>query len=157
MLLHTYRLQYKHNFVYTEKQKKKFLRLKILTWLWWSGTEPNTPPRFACIYSSCRCRHAQSYLTLYDLLNCSPPGSSVHGVFQARILEWVAIPLSRVSSWPRDQTRISCICRWILYCWATWETSGIHHSSYLFCVFYTPLKHLNVLSHLIPTPTPVRR
>ena len=40
---------------------------------------------------------------------CSPPGSSVHGILQARILEWVAIPFSRGSSPPRDWTRVSCI------------------------------------------------
>ena len=52
---------------------------------------------------------AQSYLALRDPMNCSPPGSSVHGILQARILEWVAIPFSRGSSRPRDQTQISCI------------------------------------------------
>ena len=36
-------------------------------------------------------------------MNCSPPGSSVHGIFQARILEWVAVPFCRGSSWPRDR------------------------------------------------------
>ena len=61
------------------------------------------------------CVHAQLCLTLCDLMDCSPPGSSVRGIFQARILEWVAIPFSRGSSWPRDQTRISCIGRLILY------------------------------------------
>ena len=40
---------------------------------------------------------------------CSPPGSSVHEIPQARILEWVTIPFSRGSSWPRDQTQVSCI------------------------------------------------
>ena len=40
---------------------------------------------------------------------CSPPGSSVHGIFQARVLEWVAISFSRGSSRPRDWTRVSCI------------------------------------------------
>ena len=54
-------------------------------------------------------------------MHCSPPGSSVHVIFQARILKWVAISSSRGSSWPRDQTIVSCICRWILYQWATWE------------------------------------
>ena len=49
----------------------------------------------------------------------SPPGSSVPGILQARILEWVAISFFRGSSWPRDQTRVSCIGRKILYCWAT--------------------------------------
>ena len=51
----------------------------------------------------------QSYLTLCDSADCSPPGSSVPGILQARILEWVAMPCSRGSSWSRDQTHISCI------------------------------------------------
>ena len=51
----------------------------------------------------------QLCLTLCDPMNCSPPGSSVHGIFQARILEWVAIPFSRGFSQPRDQTHISHI------------------------------------------------
>ena len=42
-------------------------------------------------------------------MDCSPPGSSVHGILQARILEWVAIYVSRASSRPRDQTQLSCI------------------------------------------------
>ena len=45
---------------------------------------------------------AQSCLTLCEPMGCSLPGSSVHGIFQARILEWVAIPFSRESSLPRD-------------------------------------------------------
>ena len=51
----------------------------------------------------------QSRLTLCDPMDCSPPGSSIHGIIQASILEWVAIPFSRVSSQLRDQTWISCI------------------------------------------------
>ena len=51
---------------------------------------------------------AQSCLTLCDPRDCSPPGSSVHEIFQARILEWVAIFFSRGSSQPRDQTQVSC-------------------------------------------------
>ena len=49
----------------------------------------------------------QSCLTLCDPMGCSPPGSFVHGILQARILEWVAIPSSRGSSWARDRTYIS--------------------------------------------------
>ena len=67
---------------------------------------------------------AQSCLTLCGPMDCSLPGSSVHRIFQAKILEWVAISYSRGSSQPRDQTRISCvscISRQILYCCATWE------------------------------------
>ena len=51
----------------------------------------------------------QSVLTLCDLMDCSPPGSSVHEILQTRILEWVAIPFSKRSSQPRDQTCVSRI------------------------------------------------
>ena len=50
---------------------------------------------------------AQSCLTFCDPMDCSLPGSSVHGIFQARVLEWVAISFSRGSSQPRDQTQVS--------------------------------------------------
>ena len=63
----------------------------------------------------------QSCPTLCDPVDCSPPGSFVHGIFQARTLEWVAIPFSRGSSWPRDWTCASYIGRQILYHWAIWE------------------------------------
>ena len=52
---------------------------------------------------------ARSRPTLCDPTDGSPPGSSVHGILQARILEWVAIFYSRGSSQPRDQTHVSCI------------------------------------------------
>ena len=55
-------------------------------------------------------------------MDCSLPCSSVHGIFQAIILEWVAISSSRRYSWLRDQTHVSCTGRWILYHWATRET-----------------------------------
>ena len=55
-------------------------------------------------------------------MDCSPPGSSVHGIPQARIQEWFAISFSRGSSRPRDQTCVSCIGRQVLYHWATGET-----------------------------------
>ena len=50
-----------------------------------------------------------SCLTLCEPMDCSLQGSSVHGISQARILEWVAIPFSRGSSWPKDWTWVSCI------------------------------------------------
>ena len=50
---------------------------------------------------------AQSCPTLCDPLDCSLPRSSIHGIFQARVLEWVATAFSRGSSWPRDQTQVS--------------------------------------------------
>ena len=70
------------------------------------------------------CSVAQSCLTLCDPMDCSPPGSSVHGIFQARIPKQVATTSSRVSSRIRDQicvSWVSCIGRWILYHYATWE------------------------------------
>ena len=53
-------------------------------------------------------------------MDCSPPGSYVHGIFLGRILEWVAMPSSRSSSWHRDWihvSHISCIGSWVLYHW----------------------------------------
>ena len=64
---------------------------------------------------------AQLCLTLCDPVDCSPQGSSVHGIFQARILEWLAISYSRGSFPSRDQTHVSCIGREILYHCATLE------------------------------------
>ena len=86
---------------------------------------------------------AQSCLTLYDPIDCSLPGTSVHGIFQARVLEWVVISFSRGSSqprdqtqarileWaafpfrgssqPRDQTQVSCIAGRFFVSWATRE------------------------------------
>ena len=67
------------------------------------------------------CMHAKSVqlcLTLCNPLDCSPPGSSIHGILQTRILEWGAMPSSRGSSQPRDWTLVSyvsCIGRWVLY------------------------------------------
>ena len=57
----------------------------------------------------CESLVAQSCLTLCDPMDCSLPGPSVHGILQARILEWVAMPFSRESSQPRDQTQVSLI------------------------------------------------
>ena len=69
----------------------------------------------------CFCLVAQSYSILCDPRDCSPPDSSVHGISQARILEWVAISFSRGSSQTRDRTHVSSIGRWILYSWAIRE------------------------------------
>ena len=63
----------------------------------------------------------QSCLTLCDPLDCSLPGSFVHGILQARILEWIALPFSRWSSQPRDQTQLSCIAGRLFTIWATKE------------------------------------
>ena len=64
---------------------------------------------------------AQSCPTLCDPMDCSLPRSSVHGIFQARVMEWVAISFSRGSSQPRDQTWVSCIVGRRFTIWATRE------------------------------------
>ena len=63
---------------------------------WFYG---NLQDLLACVCASCF-----SCAWLCNSVDCSPPGSSVHGIIEARILEWVAGPSSRGSSWPRDQT-----------------------------------------------------
>ena len=74
---------------------------------------------------------AQLYPTLCDPMDCGPPGSSVHGILQARILEWVAIPFSRESSRPRDWTQVSRIADRRFNLWATREALKItwNHST----------------------------
>ena len=87
--------------------------------------DPQSPPqrqprspvsqvRVTCV----RAQSLQSSPTLCNPMDYSLPDSSVHWISQARILEWVAMPSSRVSSPPRDQTHVSyasCIGRWVLY------------------------------------------
>ena len=67
---------------------------------------------YSCPALLCMCWCAQSLqscLSLCNPMDCSPPGSSVYGILQARILEWVAISSSGGSSWPKDWTRVSCV------------------------------------------------
>ena len=88
-----------------------------------------------CALLICVCSVAQSCLTLWDPMDCSPPSSSLHGSSQARIPKWVAISYSRGSSWPRNRTQVSCISRigrWILYHCATWK---IPTFQYLFPIY----------------------
>ena len=87
-----------------------------------------------------RCVHvresevAQSCSTLCDPMDCSLPWSSVHGIFQARVLEWVAISFSRGSSQPRDRTWVSCIA---VRCFTIWATREV------IIILNRPLKNLN--------------
>ena len=67
----------------------------------------------------------QSCPTLCDPMDCSLPGSSVHGILQARIMEWVAIPFSRRSSQPRDRTQASHIAGRFFTVWATRESLNV--------------------------------
>ena len=122
-----------------------FLGVDLPSWLWALLTDvpcdltwpPYSGPQFphrineswwslrgflfsSCFLYSCACVGAQllSYVQLCNPVDCSPPGSSVHGVLQERILEWVAISSSRGSSQSRDQTLVSCLScigRWIFF------------------------------------------
>ena len=68
---------------------------------------------------------AQSCPTICDPVDCSLQGSSVHGIFQARVLEWVAISFSSGSSRPRDRTQVSCIAGRRFTIWATREALSL--------------------------------
>ena len=68
----------------------------------------------------CAAKSLQLYPTLFNSMDCSPPGSSVHGILQERIMEWVAFPFFRRSSPCRDQTHVSYVSftgRQVLYHW----------------------------------------
>ena len=91
----------------------------------------------------------QSCPTLYDPMDCSPPGSSVHGILQARILEWIAIPFSRGSSHPRDQTLISCITARFFTIWATGK-SKIWNASWVCMSFLHREKFMVIFKSLFP-------
>ena len=81
---------------------------------------------------------AQSYLTLCDPMDCSLPHSSIQGIFQARVLEWVAVSFSRGSYWPRDQTWVSRI---VGRCFIVWTIREAHSlvCMYPFCAGYIPI------------------
>ena len=66
----------------------------------------------------------QSCPTVCDAMDCSLPGSSVHGIFQAIVLEWIAISFSSKSSWPRDGTQVSCTVDRHFTIWATREVQS---------------------------------
>ena len=104
----------------------------------------------------------QSYPTLCDPMDCSPPGSSVHGLLQARILEWVAIPFSRGSFQPKDRAQVSCIAGGFFTIWVIkeaqrtlgpgikrqhgillWVTAGFFFLSFFLLLSYTKKKKKN--------------
>ena len=74
-------------------------------------------------------------------MDCSLPGSSVHGTLQARILEWVASPFSRGSSWPRDWTQVSCFAESL-------PSEPPAKPCVCVCVFISSRAFLSILSHV---------
>ena len=86
-------------------------------------------------------------------MDCSPPASSIHGILQARILEWVAISFSRGSSWPSDQTQVSGIIGGFFTIWANREAqfSSVQFS---FSVVCDSLQHYGLQHTRLPCPSP---
>ena len=84
-----------------------------------------------------------SCIWLCDPMDCSLPGSSVYGIFQARILEWVAISFSRKSSQPRDWTLVSRIVGRHFAIWATREVQGGEKDKLFFSTFLS-LPHIKL-------------
>ena len=79
---------------------------------------------------------AQSCRLFGTPMDCSPPGSSVHGIRQARLLEWVAIPFSKGFSRPRDRTRVSCIAGRFFTVWATREANNYYQVAQIRLLFF---------------------
>ena len=125
----------------------------LFTESWREGhREPSTPLYSASSEDSHRLSayvRAQSCPTLCDPMDCCPPGSPVSGIFQARILEWVAISYSRGSSWPRVGSNLhllsSYIGRQIVYLFATWEAP--HTDCCCCCCYVTSVVSNSVRSH----------
>ena len=84
-----------------------------------------------CRLNEMPCVHAELCPTLCAPMDCSLPGSSIHGIFQALILEWVAFSFSRGSSWPRDWTQVSRIASRFFPFWAT--RGSVFVNLYLLC------------------------
>ena len=83
-----------------------------------------------------------------DPMGCNLPGSSDHGILWARILEWVAISFSRGSSWPSDQTRVSCVAGRFFTNWATREAP---HREISLCICISPPFWASLPPHPHPT------
>ena len=127
----TYSMQpYQINNDIFHKTKKKFVLKYKRLWYLKQSREGRTKLEESCSLSSdyntnwqyqSQSEVAQLCPTLWDPMDCSLPGSTVRGIFQARILKWVAISFSRRSSWPKDWTWVSCIVGRHFTVWATRE------------------------------------
>ena len=132
-------------------KERTYSRKHSYSFLLWVELCPLTP-KFICWncytqYHKSEVEVTQSCLTFCDPMDCSLPGSSVHGIFQARILDWVVISYSRGSSWPRDWTHasyVSCTGRQILCHCATLGSS--YHFKYmlLICSHFSEVMSLDI-------------
>ena len=95
-------------------------------------------------------RHSSFLLQCFCPMDCNLPGSSVHGILQARILEWVAMPFSRGSSRLRDRTWFSCIAGEFFTVWATREAHSIRGNKHLNNLLESLVMIRNVRVELFP-------
>ena len=111
----------------------------------WETLASNNNMKHVCVcVCVCVCvLVAQLCLSLCSPMDCTPPGSSVHGILQARILEWIAISFCRRLSGPRDQTQVSCTAGRCFSIWTTREAqlpiqsfSAILTSFMHWCLYY---------------------
>ena len=103
--------------VNSEQEKSIIFPISSFTLQPWNPPTPSLKGECCAV----QCLVAHSCPTLCHLMDYSPPGSSIHGILQATILEWLAIPFSRGSSQLRDQTQVSCIAGRFFTVWATRE------------------------------------
>ena len=101
------------------------------------------------------CLVAQSYPTLWDPKDCSVPDSSIHGILQARILEWVTIPFSRGSSQSRDWTQLSLIAGRFFTVWATREAPKMVQTLTECLQHFLSSYYMNQQSHTWPFITEI--
>ena len=94
-----------------------------------------------------RCLVTQSCLILCNPMDCSPPGSSVHGILQARILQWVVMSSSRGCSQPRDWTQVFHIAGGFFTIWATREGLKVAFVYLNILIFPTTFKFENFQTH----------
>ena len=109
--------------------------------LWWELSRFTLVIAFLCSLQRV-CSVTQWYTTVCDAMHWSPPGSSVHGLLQAVILEWVAISSSSGSSQPRGGTHVSCVfCngRQILCHWVTWGAHILQQLAIIMLYLVSPV------------------
>ena len=117
--------RYKREYISYVLFTKDANQVKVFYAVWsqdsgYFGVVPFQKEAWGASEDVCACSVAQSCPTRYPV-NCSPPGSSVHGISQARIPEWLAISFSTGFSYSRGQTWVFSIGRWTLYHCHTWE------------------------------------
>ena len=100
--------------LFLSEAPQKYLSYTLCFCLDTTGLHQCFPDVCVCVYA----KSLQLCLTLCNPRDCSPSGSCVHGILQARMLEWVAMPSSRGSSWPKEQTCVSCIVGGFFTVWA---------------------------------------